>query len=139
MAGSYQIQPVEVTPGVAPISDFTPQSITQFTFSDKVRFINGFPEKIGGWKNLLLSGNYAINTLPRSIYSYLLGNIIYYLVGTYRSLYMLQGNTLFNATPLKDSGDTLNDVLSSVYDTLGTDPFSVTEGVPLVTVVDTSH
>lgn len=139
MAGSFQIKTVVVTPGVTPPTDFTPQSITQATFSDKVRFIDGFPQKIGGWKNLLITGNYSITSIPRNIYSYIQANVTYYLVASYRSLYSIQGNTLYNATPVQATGSSHSNILGTVYGDFPTDPFFVNQGINVVTVTDPGH
>lgn len=139
MSGNFQIKTVTVTPGCTPSTDFTPQSIAQATYTNHVRFIDGFPQKIGGWKNLLISGNYTITSLPRNIYSYIQGNITYYLVASYRSLYSIQGNTLYNATPVVDPGSTYNNILGTVYGTLPADPFFVNQGINTVTVTDPGH
>jgi hypothetical protein len=136
---TYQIRPITVQPGVQPLSDSTPQSTAHWTFSDKVRFKDGFPEKIGGWDDLDITGNYVIHGVPRSIFSYVLGNTTYYIVGTHTNLYSVVGNSLFNATPVVTTGTTLNNVLSTYHRTLGSNPFAVVNGSTTITVTDAGH
>lgn len=136
---SYALKTITVTPGVAPFTDFTPQSTPHYTLADKVRFIDGFPQKIGGWQTLLLDNYYPINGGCRAIYSYVLGNVIYYLLGTNTSLYQVQGNSIFNATPVVTDSTTLTDALGTYYGTLDNDPFTVLAGTKSIIVTDTGH
>lgn len=135
----YTLKSVTVLPGVASTSDFTPQSTQHYTYADKVRFIDGFPEKIGGWQSLIVSTPYYMNGCCRALYSYTLRNVIYYLIGTHTNLYQIQGNNVFNATPVVDTANTYNNILGTYYGTLSADPFSVVAGIPSVTVLDTGH
>lgn len=135
----YDLRPITITPGVASTQDFTPQSVNQWTYTDKTRFVDGFPEKIGGWKFLSLSGNFAINGVIRIIFSYALGNVTYYTLGTNTNVYSINGNTLFNATPMDADDDTLTNVLGTYYSTLGQDPFEAIYGLTTVTVTDAGH
>lgn len=136
---SYDIKTITVTPGVAPSTDFTPQSTPHYAMADKVRFIDGFPEKIGGWQSLTLDSDFPMWGVTRAIYSYILDNILYYLVGTNSNLYQIQGNRRFNATPVQSTAVTLNNVLGTVFGTLTNNPFTVVAGTPRVVVSDMGH
>jgi len=135
----YDIRTVTVKAGVAPNTDFTPQSTEHYAFTDKVRMVNGFPEKIGGWQLLQLSGNYDIQGTPRNIFSYILSNTIYYLVASYKGVWAINVNTLYNATPVEDTATTYNNILGTYYGTLDPDPYFVQEGVLEVVVSDPGH
>lgn len=135
----YDLKTITVTPGVAPDTDFTPQSTPHYVLADKIRFIDGFPQKIGGWEQLVVSSAFPVNGCCRAIYSYILRNVTYYLVGTHTNLYQIQGNRVFNATPVVAIATTLVDPLSTVYGNLTNDPFMAIEGVPQVQVYDPGH
>lgn len=135
----YDMRPITITPGVASTQDFTPQSVGMWSYTDKVRFVDGFPEKIGGWQILPLAGIYMILGTVRNIFSYTLGNVIYYLVGTNSNMYSIVGNTLFNATPMDAVTDTYMDILGTLYDTMPANPFSTGVGSRTVVVTDTAH
>lgn len=135
----YDLRPITITPGVASTQDFTPQSTNQWTFSDKVRYVDGFPEKIGGWTVLPLTSNFTIMGAVRMVFSYALGNVTYYLLGSNSHLYSVTDNSLYNATPLDTADDTLNNVLGTYYGPLGTDPFDAVFGLTTITVTDPAH
>lgn len=92
--------------------------------SDKVRFRQGAPEKIGGWQRATLS---PFLGTARSIHPWadLQGNT-YLSVGTNLKYYIENGGALFDITPIRAT-DTL------------TNPFATTNGSPIVTVSDASH
>ena len=136
---AYQSNPLEYVPGIQSTEDFTPQSTSHYVAGDKVRFVDGFPEKIGGWDTLTISGDLTINGCPRNIYSYILNNSLFYLVGTHTNLYLISGNSLDNVTPLSTTSVAVNNAFQTEYTTLGNDPFSVTDGSMTVTVTDTAH
>lgn len=92
---------------------------------DKVRFVDGHPQKMGGWATwgeTQMSGVariavdwQAIDSSERLI-----------AVGTNRKLYLFSGALWYDITPYRDSG------------TL-TDPFSTTNTSAVVDVADTAH
>lgn len=93
--------------------------------SDKVRFRQGTPEKIGGWSRI--SANTFIG-ICRSLWNWvtlqgenLLG------VGTTDKFYIERFGTYFDITPLSET------VL------LGTDPVTTISGSNVVTITDTTH
>jgi hypothetical protein len=136
---TYELKPISVLPGVAPSTDSTPQNTQHYVAADKVRFVDGVPEKIGGWTELNLTGSFDIQGAVRNVYSYVFSGTTYYLVGTHTNLYRIVGQTLFNATPVKTTTDDYTNVLSTNYATLGSNPLSVTSGSPIVTVTDAGH
>jgi hypothetical protein len=136
---TYELKPISVLPGVAPSTDSTPQNTQHYVAADKVRFVDGVPEKIGGWTELNLTGSFDIQGAPRNVYSYVFSGTTYYLVGTHTNLYRIVGQTLFNTTPVKTTTSDYTNALSTNYATLGSNPLSVTNGSPIVTVTDAGH
>lgn len=135
----YDLNPITIQAGCSPTTENTAQSTPHYLLADKVRFVNGFPQKIGGWTSLTLNGIYGINGVPRNIFSYTLNGNIYYLVGTHTNLYLITGQTLFNATPVVTDLETYNNVLATNYATLGSNPMATVDGSNLITVTDAAH
>ena len=92
--------PMLAVPGVQPITDFTTSSTPHYVAADKIRFRDGFPEKIGGWEVIIIDGNLPINGCCRAIFSYDLTGNIRYLFGTHSNLSYFIGTQLTNITPL---------------------------------------
>lgn len=135
----YNLNPIRVLPGVAPSTDSTPQSTEHYVFADKVRFVDGVPEKIGGWDTLTLTGTYSIFGVPRNVYSYIFSGLTYYLIGTHTNLYRIVGQSLFNATPVTTTLETFTNVLATNHRTLGSNPYATSNGSTLITVTDAAH
>lgn len=91
--------------------------------ADKVRFRNGSPEKIGGWRRL--SDDTYLGT-SRSLFSWTsLQGEQYYGIGTHLKFYVALGGVYYDITPLRDT-------------VALTDPFSTESGSNVVTVTDTN-
>ena len=92
--------------------------------SDKVRFRQGTPEKIGGWTRI--SANFFLGVC-RSLWNWVtLGGANLLGVGTNLKFYIEYGGTYYDITPLRASS------------TINTDPFTA-NGTTTVTVTDTAH
>ena len=92
--------------------------------SDKVRFRDQFPEKIGGWQKY--SGSLFEGTC-RSLYSWgALDGSIYLGVGTNSKFYVEEGETYYDVTPIRRT-------------TSNTTTFAATNGSSTITVTDNSH
>ena len=92
--------------------------------SDKVRFSDQFPEKIGGWQKY--SGSLFEGTC-RSLYSWVaLDGSIYLGVGTNSKFYVEEGETYYDVTPIRRT-------------TTNTTTFAATNGSSTITVTDSSH
>ena len=92
--------------------------------SDKVRFRQGTPEKIGGWQRFSADTFLGV---CRSLFNWVtLGGQNLIGVGTNLKFYIERGGAYYDVTPIR----------SSV--TL-TDPFDTTNGSPIVLVTDTAH
>ncbi len=95
--------------------------------SDKVRFRQGTPEKIGGWARI--SSNSFIGTC-RSLWNWITltaNNLMG--VGTSAKYYIEKGGVYFDITPIRQYN----------YTTTLTNPFDTTSGSDDVTVNDTAH
>ena len=93
---------------------------------DKIRFRQGTPEKIGGWRQVL---NDQFLGICRSLWAWAsLGGVKYVGLGTNLKYYIsVAGGGVYNdVTPLRGTA------------TL-TDPFSTTIGLPTVNVYDVAH
>jgi hypothetical protein len=92
--------------------------------SDKVRFRQGTPEKIGGWQRI---SGYTYNGVCRSLWNWVtLGFLNLLGVGTNTKFYIANGGNYYDITPLR------------VTTTLGANPFA-TNGTTTVTVTAPSH
>jgi hypothetical protein len=92
--------------------------------SDKVRFRQGTPEKIGGWARISVS---AFQGLCRSLWNWItLDNLNLIGVGTNLKFYLELGGNYNDITPIRASA-----ILSN--------PFATTNLLTLVTVTDASH
>jgi len=92
--------------------------------SDKVRFRQGSPEKIGGWARISAS---TFQGLCRSLWNWItLDNLNLIGVGTNLKFYLELGGEYNDITPIR-AGAILNN------------PFATTNLLTLVTVTDTAH
>jgi hypothetical protein len=92
--------------------------------SDKVRFRQGTPEKIGGWARISVS---TFQGLCRSLWNWItLDNLNLIGVGTNLKFYLELGGNYNDITPIRASA-----ILSN--------PFATTNLLTLVTVTDASH
>lgn len=92
--------------------------------SDKMRFRQGTPEKIGGWVRI---SAYTFLGVCRSLWNWItLSGLNLIGVGTNLKFYIARGGQYFDITPIRDT------------ETLGTDPFTA-DGTTTVVVSDTAH
>jgi hypothetical protein len=91
---------------------------------DKVRFRQGTPEKIGGWQRI--SASTFLGTC-RSLWNWVtLGFLNLVGVGTNLKFYIERGGAYNDITPIRDTVTLTN-------------PFTATNGSPIITVADTAH
>ena len=100
------------------------QSVGGWYESEKVRFRQGTPEKLGGWApnstNLFLG-------VCRSLWNWItLGGLNLVGLGTNLKFYIERGGNYYDITPIRDTA------------TL-TDPFSAVEDSAVITVTDVAH
>ena len=96
--------------------------------SDKVRFRQGTPEKIGGWQRI---SGYTFLGVCRSLWNWVTLTAVNLIgVGTNLKFYIEQGGAYYDITPLRyqtDSPVTLSN------------PFDTTSGSAVINVNDTAH
>ena len=93
--------------------------------SDKVRFRQGLPEKIGGWTRISSSTFLGI---CRSLWNWVtLDNKNYLGVGTNLKFYIENGGAYYDITPIRSTS------------TINNNPFVATDGSSVITVTDTAH
>lgn len=113
-------QPLKFNPGIN--KERTPHA-NELTWSDgdKVRFRQGFPEKIGGW--VAISTNTFLGVC-RALHTWVtLGGNKYTGVGTHLKYYIEEGGGYYDITPLRATESL-------------TDPFDTTAGSAQVVVTD---
>jgi hypothetical protein len=93
--------------------------------TEKVRFVNGKPQKIGGWaKQTATPADGAL----RSLMAWRDNSGIEFIAGgTYKKLYVIERDY------------TLNNITPATTGSLANDPFAVTNASTLVTVTHTAH
>lgn len=90
-----------------------------------VRFVNGFPQSIGGWSKI---SNNAVNGTARAMFCWSdLDGSNLMSVGTNLKYYIEDGGEFEDITPIRASS------------TINTDPFTTSTGLSTVVVTDTSH
>lgn len=100
-------------------------SANRYVFGNHTRFYKGFPKKVGG------SVKTSMNTflgMCRGMDAWVtLEDRKYIGLGTNLKLYIDEGGSFYDITPIEDDG------------TLGNDPISTTIGSPIVTITDVAH
>jgi len=88
--------------------------------SDKVRFRQGTPEKIGGWERI---SNTSFLGICRSLWNWVtLGSLNLMGVGTNLKFYIENGGAYYDETPLRDTN-----ILNNPFSTNGTNIVTVTD------------
>lgn len=115
-----------IRPGIVTIkTDRGAGKEARWKSGDKVRFFNAMPEKIGGWVKATVTQFLGI---CRGTWDWQTLNFVKYIgTGTHLKLYVYQGGTFSDITPLRSSG------------TLANNPFTTTNGSPIVTVHHVAH
>lgn len=97
-----------------------------------VRFEKGLPEKVGGWA--AVASNETFLGACRQLFDWTaIDGSVWTAIGTNSHLYVMNEDLIYDITPLDE------DAPGSGSGTLGTDPFSVTNGDETVTVTHTAH
>ena len=106
--------------------------------SDLVRFVNGYPEKIGGWQKdpfyTLDPSGQATSTEAtltgigrKMVFWRAVDGVDRIAVGTHNHLYIIQNNAIYDITPLRKTTSNLSN------------PLVVTNGSTTITVTDNAH
>jgi hypothetical protein len=116
--------PIAINPGI--YSEASPRTaVGRFKNGSNVRFFKSNPEKLGGWVKYIATSMLGICRSLLSWQTLSFQDIL--ALGTNLKLYLSDSVSFFDITPIAESG------------TLGTDPFSTTDGSAEVTVTDTGH
>ena len=94
---------------------------------DYIRFRYGLPEKIGGWRDFNLISNALVGQISDILTWNALDGSPYLAVGTTRKLYVYNGGTFFDITPIR--------LTTGVGDVT----FAATTGSNVLTVTDNNH
>jgi len=114
--------PLPSLPGV--FKDDTPLAAEGFFIdADKMRFVRGKAQTVGGWEN---ATNDLVEGVARGIHTWNSGGILYTAIGTNTHLQIYSDGEIYDITPIVELG------------TL-TDPFSTVDTETTVTVADTAH
>lgn len=127
-----------ITPGVEPAADSTPNSTQHFTDALAIRFVDGRPQKIGGWSEITFDNGNIIQGSVRNIFSYVLGGNVRYLIGTNLNLYDVNGSTLTNITPLTVTTIPISNSITNSFATLGSNPITTVLNSNIITIADTA-
>lgn len=131
-----ELRPIACVPGVQPSSDSTPLATEHWTFADKIRFVDGIPQKIGGWQISQFTGTTEAYGVVRSIFSYTVAGKVRTILGSDKRLYDYTGSTLTNITPLDTDTIAIANSLATHYNTLANNPISTVSGSNSVTIAD---
>ena len=124
---SDEVLPVEITPPPGVVKTESLRSIAgRWSDTEKVRFVNGKPQKIGGFVKQTAT---PLSGSPRTLHAWRDNASQEYIgAGTYKKLYIVPRTfSVSNVTPLRASG------------TLGNNPFATTNGSAIVTVSHVAH
>lgn len=120
--------PLNIAPGF--YTESTARGARRWKDGNKVRFQNGLPEKLGGWVTAKNSSNAALQLVGkcRAVHDWsALDGTKWAAFGTHKKLYLVSSSTLYDITPIRDSG------------TLGNNPFTTTDTLYTVSVGDVAH
>ncbi len=131
-------QVIQFMPGCQPTTDRTAFSTVHSTYSDKIRYFQTLPQKVGGWSSISFDYSAQINGTCRRIFSAFLtsqSNLVTVL-GTHTNLYALTGTRLTNITPLNTTTTTIANSLTSDYRSLASNPVTTVNTSNVVTIAD---
>jgi hypothetical protein len=115
--------------GTFPDADISTYESQTYTATDKIRFQNGRPKKIGGWAGKMVRGATPPAATPaRTVFSSLIDGKPIYMIGTSHRLYVVKDNSVINITPLKITTTAIANSLSTYYQTLASNPITTATG-----------
>lgn len=140
MTKSSAMNTIDIVPGVMPYTDATASDIPCWAASLHVRFdpTTGRLRKLGGWMGNNFDYGATINGTTRTIYSAVINQKTYTIIGTNSYLYALIGSSLTNISPLQTTSIAAANSLATNYGTLGTDEIFTTLGSSTIQIVDSS-
>lgn len=119
-----KLEPIEFLPGLFTLKTDRGAK-NRWIDGDHVRFFRGMPEKLKGWTRTITDTFLGKARSSKDWQS--LAFLHYMALGTHLKLYVQKGGEFYDITPLASSG------------TLGADPFTMTSGLPTVSVADAAH
>lgn len=131
-----EVRPILCSAGVEPGTDRTPAATMHYTHTDKVRFVDGLPEKLSGWKSYNFDDGGVLFGKCRSIFSSDVNGRAYVLYGTHTRLYASLGSERVNITPLETTNTAIANSLATHYGTLASNPITTIDGSTTITVAD---
>lgn len=141
MTTKSQLQEIQIVPGVMPYTDATASDIPCYAAAYGIRFDpnTGRPRKIGGWMSSTFNYGNVISGTVRTIYSAVINQKVYTIIGTNTYLYSLIGSELINITPLSTSSVAAANSLATNYGTLTNNPIATVLGSNSITITDASY
>lgn len=130
---------IQISPGVMPFTDATPSDVPCWTAALHVRFdpTTGRVRKLGGWNSQNFNYNNMMQGVCRTVYSAIINQKVYTVLGTNSNLYSLIGSELVNISPLEADDIAIADSLDTHYATLANNPITTVDGSNLVVIADT--
>lgn len=134
-----ELYPIGCIAGVQPPTDKTEFATQHYTAAQGIRFVNGLPQKIKGWRGFVFSGGETMTGTARSMFSALLNTVSpQSVIGTNTRLYSLAGSSLVNITPVLTATTTIANSLDTDYGTLANDPITTAVGTGTLIIADTN-
>lgn len=129
---------LQIAAGVRPLTEGTALTTNQWIFANGIRFVNGLPQKRGGFQKIPFNFGNAVSGACRSIFSCNFLQTIITMFGTHTRLFALIGSTLTNVTPQTVTTTAAANSLATLYGTLANNPITAVIGSSIVTVADAS-
>ena len=137
---TYKLYPKNIKAGVQPSTDATNQQSQHWVYADKIRFVDGRPEKIGGYDTISFDNSRTIEGCILGLFSIKIGNNIWRIICTDKKVYILLGTELTNLTPLVVSTTALpSNPVNTFSPTLGSNPIATTSGSKDIVITETGH
>lgn len=131
-------RPIQTLAGVRPLTEGSALTTEHYVAAEGIRFVNGYPQKMGGYESITFSNSNTLLGTARSIFSTIFNALTITLIGTNRRLYALFGSVLTNITPLTVATVAAANSLATLYTTLANNPLTTVSGSKTVTVADAS-
>lgn len=131
-------RPINTMAGVRPITEGSALTTDHYVAAEGIRFVSGFPQKMGGYESITFDLSATILGAARSITSTSINGSIITNIGTHKRLYSVNGTTLTNITPLKTATTAVANSLATLYTTLANNPVTTVLGSKTLTIADAS-
>lgn len=98
MSTVSELRPLDILPGVEPNTDATALQTRHYIFADKIRFVKGLPEKLGGWIAAAYTGS-TLSGYVRAIFGLTSSMQDYCIIGSNTKLFAMIGGVNNDITP----------------------------------------